>query len=274
MLRYRYNTAVFSSLSANAYDYIVVDETFLTSSAIYNSSHADILSQGDEVLDMLHEKALNGALVKYDPAACMAEYAVPFVSKVRNVLLVSTDNDPTNNVLQSYFWDAGFEVPFYWICGDGYSPDPYRDKETPCTLSIATSGAATWTVMSHPISYCMVEPVVEECRLSFSLEIMLIVIVANMTKATIMILTYWKLNTPTLVTIGDAIASFLDKPDPTTAGICLSTREDIRKGKWKNEAAKRWVPKRHFWFKAASIKRWLTCNILQVASNQREETLS
>ena len=212
----------------------------------------------------MHNNALNGTLVRYDSAACMAEYAVNFVSKVRNVLLVTNDTVSSNNALGGGYWGSSNQVPYAWLCGPSWSSNPYLDTppSAACTLSIATESADTWTVAGHVISYCMVETVVEECRLSFSLVIMLIVITANAIKATIMILTFVKLREPTLVTIGDAIASFLDEPDPTTAGICLSTREDIRKGKWKNQPAKQWVPKRHFWFKAASIKRWLTCNIL------------
>jgi hypothetical protein len=79
------------------------------------------------------------------------------------------------------------------------------------------------------------------------------------------ILTVWKLKEPTLVTIGDAVASFLYDPDPTTTGICLSSKSSIQATKkWKLQPAKPWHPKRHFWFRAASIKRWLICNILCV----------
>jgi len=78
------------------------------------------------------------------------------------------------------------------------------------------------------------------------------------------ILTVWKLKEPTLVTIGDAVASFLYDPDPTTKGICLSTKSDIQNDRWKLQPAKPWNPTRHFWFRAASVKRWLICNILYV----------
>ena len=93
---------------------------------------------------------------------------------------------------------------------------------------------------------------------------MIFVILANATKATVMILTWRKLRTPTLVTIGDAVTSFLDNPDQTTAGICLAAKINIvkSKGPWKRQGATRWISVRHFWFRAASIKRWLTCNIL------------
>jgi hypothetical protein len=76
------------------------------------------------------------------------------------------------------------------------------------------------------------------------------------------ILTVWKLKEPTLVTVGDAVASFLYDPDPTTKGICLSTKLDIQGNRWKLQVAKQWQPKKHFWFRAASVKRWLICNIL------------
>ncbi|KAF4628836.1 hypothetical protein G7Y89_g9316 [Cudoniella acicularis] len=90
---------------------------------------------------------------------------------------------------------------------------------------------------------------------------MLIVIAANAAKACIMILTILKLKAPTLVTVGDAVASFLEVPDPTTKDICLSTKVDVRKRRWKMQPAKPWTPTKRFWFRAASIKRRLTCSL-------------
>ena len=132
---------------------------------------------------------------------------------------------------------------------------PYKSGQPVCTLAKAQAGASTWNVLQHPISYCLVEEVQQECRLQFSLTIMIIVILANATKASIMFLTWWKFSTPTLVTMGDAITSFLDNPDQTTAGVCLASKRDIlnANGPWKDRGAKRWVPKRHFWFRAASV---------------------
>ena len=216
------------------------------------------------VLPDLHSAALNGSLVKLDNLACMAKYANNFISDARNVLLVTTDTSPNSSYLGFTQWSSDDEVPFWWLCGDEWEPNPYYDHSPVCTLAKAQAGASSWSVMKHPISYCLVQEVEEQCQLRFSLTIMIIVIIANATKATIMLLTWWKLRTPTLVTIGDAVVSFLDDPDPTTKGICLATKADIQKAKgaWIDQGAKRWVPHRHLWFRAASIKRWLTCNIL------------
>jgi hypothetical protein len=78
------------------------------------------------------------------------------------------------------------------------------------------------------------------------------------------VLTVWKLNEPTLVTIGDAVSSFMRDPDPTTQGVCLSTKMDIENRRWgtRTRLPTAWVPRQHFWFRAASVKRWLTCNLL------------
>jgi hypothetical protein len=179
----RYNTAVFSSLSANAYDYIVVSEDFFDSSAVYNAS---IGFSTIDILNAMHEAAVNGNLSNYTSAECMTMYGVNFVSKARNVLLVTNTRDTTNNsVLASQEWDGTQEIPYSWICGDGWDGDPYADQMQVCTTTIAQAAATDWTVSGHHISYCMVEVVEEKCQLSFSLVIMLIVIAVNASKACI-----------------------------------------------------------------------------------------
>ena len=52
----------------------------------------------------------------------------------------------------------------------------------------------------------------------------------NCIKAGCMLWSLWSQKLPTLVTIGDAVASFLDNPDELTRGRCLMERRDISKG--------------------------------------------
>ena len=269
----RYNTAVFASTTASAYDYFVVSEDFLTANATFNATASDRMAElsyynyavNDEALLLsLHNAVLNGSLVKLENSDCMSKYGTTFVTDALNLLLITTDTNINTTYLYAQEWASSDEVPYAWLCGDTWSSMPYQDHMPVCTLSEAHAGASNWVVGTHPISYCLVQEVEEECRLQFSLAIMIVVILANATKALIMILTWRNLRTPTLATIGDAIASFLDDPDQTTVGICLTDKRDIMraKGIWKNLGAKRWIPVRHFWFRAASLKRWLTCNIL------------
>jgi hypothetical protein len=136
----------------------------------------------------MHEAVLNGTLQNMTSSQCIEAYGINFVSKSRNVLLVTTDADTSNNsLLHVGTWSAMNEVPYAWICGDGWSFTPYSDQppSAACTISTATAATSNWIVSSHHISYCMVQEVVEECQLSFSLLIMLVVISVNAAKTCI-----------------------------------------------------------------------------------------
>jgi hypothetical protein len=198
----RYNTAIFGSLAANSYEYIVVEEAFLTPTAVFNYTD-NVKLLPSPLLEIMHAKSQNNSFTRYESADCMTLYGANFVSKARNVLLVTKDSNTSNNIAIDFDgWHSGNEVPFAWICGDAYDPNPYTSSNTTvCTLSKAKSTVSEWTVLGSKIEYCMVEEVVGKCRLSFSLAIMIVVIIANMAKAVVMVLTYYKLREPTLVTI-------------------------------------------------------------------------
>lgn len=179
----RYNTAVFSTLSANSYNYFVVNEDFLDPSAIYDtSSDSTTLS----IFSTMHDLVVQGSLANYTSTKCMDTYGVNFVSKARNVLLVTREAKTSKSeVLGSYIWGSYDQIPYWWICGDGWDANPYRYKMAVCTPSIAKAAASDWILSNHHISYCMVETVEEQCRLSFSFVIMLVVIGVNASKACI-----------------------------------------------------------------------------------------
>lgn len=61
----------------------------------------------------------------------------------------------------------------------------------------------------------------------------------------------------------DVIESFLNQPDPTTAGACLMSNKDVCSGQWAPKAAllgtrstKAYHPQRKHWFSRADILRW------------------
>lgn len=84
-----------------------------------------------------------------------------------------------------------------------------------------------------------------------------------------MFLTLFRQKDATLVTIGDAMASFLDTPDELTKGRCLMAKVDVDKGplRWRLRGAgdipntkplpvTYYAPLQRRWFGAASVKRW------------------
>lgn len=68
---------------------------------------------------------------------------------------------------------------------------------------------------------CWAEEIAESCTLNFSLTFGLIVVACNATKFICVAMTIWRHRKPALITIGDAVQSFLDRPDETTSGKCL-----------------------------------------------------
>ena len=83
-----------------------------------------------------------------------------------------------------------------------------------------------------------------------------------------MIVIVWKEREATLVTLGDAISSFLDDPDPTTAGCRPADKDDFRtRRKWllltlSTNVTQKYEPKKYRWFRAASLRRWAICIVL------------
>ena len=79
-----------------------------------------------------------------------------------------------------------------------------------------------------------------------------------------MVITVRKERVATLVTLSDAISSFLEDPDPTTANCFFADKEDFTKKKWSllRITTNEYAPKRYLWFRATSSRRWAVCNVL------------
>lgn len=107
-----------------------------------------------------------------------------------------------------------------WMCGDDYAK--------PCTEKAAMNNASDWkiTPWGVPISGCLSRPTLlgEQCQLEYNSFILYAVIVCDVLKIVIVILTLRVEGKP-LITIGDAIASFLRNPDPCTKDKCLLDHE-------------------------------------------------
>ncbi len=121
------------------------------------------------------------------------------------------------------------------------------------------------TRVSDPVQYYLSQPIKGHCRLQLSLAIMLIVIGCNVTKILRMILILRHQKSPPLVTRGNAIESFLSERDETTTGMCLADKKAFFSKTWI-PAARIYANKHHRWFSSASLKHWLICNILCIAT--------
>lgn len=72
----------------------------------------------------------------------------------------------------------------------------------------------------YPIDHCLSQRVKERCRLMYSWQICIVAIACNVIETFCILFTVWQKRTGLLLTVGDAIASFLNNPDSTT--LCCS----------------------------------------------------
>lgn len=84
------------------------------------------------------------------------------------------------------------------------------------------------------INECLLIKGEEHCQLLYSPPICLIIMLAAFAKISAMFLAahIGRSRSPPLLTIGDAVASFMENPDPTTKGLCWITGAEVRKGGW------------------------------------------
>ena len=268
-----YNSAVFSTLAAVEYT-VYAGSNDLVARVNVNWS-SPVIGSGLTLQDFRNASSWQ----RLSNAECISAYGRAFVSAHGDLLAVSPDLDSSEPAL--YIGDASTNlngdqgVPYDWIC-ETASPNDQNN----CSLGTITKNAASWTLPNTTfvseahahenysvvapkiaVDYCLSVPVEERCRLQFSLVIMVIVIFCNFVKATCMFLTLLYHKSQPLVTLGDAIASFLQHRDPTTENMCLATRKTFVEDQWeyKGDPVR---TKRHQWFSGASARRWYICNVL------------
>jgi hypothetical protein len=134
------------------------------------------------------------------------------------------------------------------------------------------------TVM--PIEECLVIRAEEHCQLLYSPPICMIIMLAAFVKIAAMFLAahIGRSRSPPLLTIGDAVASFMEKPDPMTKGFCWMTGAEVRRGEWalatkagfdavlqnkhNDSTTYRRLKKRSIWGRASSWRRWIPTLLL------------
>ena len=214
------------------------------------------------------QDAGSGSYEDLTPSQCTSTYNNDLMAGRRNLFLVTntSSNAKNNNTLLSVgLVNRTFAAPAFWMCPH-YLKSLIRCDPNELTSKVASG--LPWLVDfgaggEMEISRCKSEKVAERCKVQFSLGIMIAVIFCNLVKACCMITTVVTSREPTLVTLGDAIDSFLRIPDPTTTGICFADQRFIKREwrhgwrpgprQWKRKGVQRW-------WTSVSKTRWVTCN--------------
>ncbi|PUU77989.1 hypothetical protein B9Z19DRAFT_1108550 [Tuber borchii] len=260
-----YNSAVFTSLGANSFVVTVVTSDHFEPGAYSNLTAAIPYREEDRTFRSALEdyNASTSTYKDLNPSECIKLYNTDYVTSYGNSFLITqhSSNTTHNNTLLDMIYVAGYEtLSNIWPCSyhlmHGFHV--HRVSEVACNpsklMSNVTSGLP-WlmkltTGEEVEIGGCKSERTAEQCKVQFSLEIMIVVICCNFVKACCMVIAVIRSREPTLVTLGDAVDSFLRTPDPTTMGICFADRQFIerewRRGRrteprqWKQQEVKRW----------------------------------
>lgn len=231
---------------------------------------------------VLQQAARNGSLERMDNSPCIQAYAHDYLSDRSNLLLVTSHGNSSSTpalfaTVTSHKNDYnGNCAPdlYHWIC-------PNADCSDPCQYHLpeVLADASHWKPYSEAegveveVEYCLSQRTTEHCKLQFSVQIIIMIIFINTLKMILMLYVVFGLNETPLMTIGDAIASFLHEEDPTTKGSCLVSKYDIkinkiqwqyREGESDALPAIAWLPIKVRWAHAVSRTRLWACGVMLV----------
>lgn len=272
LTRHRWNSAIFTSIPVTAYVAAITTNDYLTSDAIWNGTASD---RSLQIRGRNFERLNTSACIQryIEPLAAMKDVIV--VTNAKNdsysfndgSSLFETINSPPEN--QGFSWTT---APV-WMCLLYTEARSVTHVGSGCTIETLRPYLNNWTLSLDlargkailPVEYCLSDGVGDQsdhCDLHFSPVIMALVCAFNLVKCVLVSYTAFisgRAKRQTLITLGDAIHTFLEQPDENTKNMCLSSRFDFGKIDWGPPGGKaKWQPQRRFWFQGAPWARWAT----------------
>ncbi|KAF7502331.1 hypothetical protein GJ744_006019 [Endocarpon pusillum] len=300
-IHFLYNSVVFSTVSTNSYMYATVTDAFILpqeSELTFQLSNGTRVPAPTDYQLALNTQVQN----KYadfgyfhppsnEEKQCMIQIHgdvsanLPMYKKMSNyecltsyqsafswrphVLLISNDFDVAVNYNTSLFtW--GSNTPNAGNNGKlnvvSWTNDPATNWQDVATFD-ASDGVA-WAHSGHHVQYCLSrqnipgEQEFRDCRVQCAPVILLVVALFNLVKCVSMLWLLYIRPEQTLSTLGDAIASFLEKPDPHTKNCGVATKMSVQASEkridtWGEGECRAWLPATTRWYQAASLSRWL-----------------
>lgn len=251
-----WNSAIFSTLQANDYIVPVVSPNFLQDTNL-NCTGLYVAEEYCDVIRNMYATARTGThqinLTRLEPKDCISAYGTRLQSRWSNVIAVSTNTTPRyvldstyehptintaldSSTLQDVLYAESMNIytnQMSWLC---------KADVKNCNLATALTDASHWTISLDPygisnyrylaeyvIDHCLASSTTENCKLQYSLVIIIIVVCSNAFKLLAMLKTLATIKEDQIITIGDAIASFLKSPDIATSDACLATKTDLKR---------------------------------------------
>lgn len=261
-LHLMYNSAFYSSIGTSNYRMDFVSEGYAEGEPLNATITSLRATPADQcgtnttcifnVIDQLNTEAYTARMERLDARACLDAYATTLLTERSNMVLVTSNaSNIDNTLLQGSYYSFSTAIvprqarykPFDWIC---YSSDRMRSdfdeaavaeyERLPCDAWVdqIVASPGEWTPYDFSVDHCLSERIEERCSFNGNVSILTVVIVFNIVKILCMLWVAFGLgNDVPLITVGDAIASYLRHPDPVTKGYCLWGRDDFTRSlKW------------------------------------------
>ncbi|MCJ1428925.1 hypothetical protein MMC29_006836, partial [Sticta canariensis] len=227
------NSAVFSTLQTNNYLVTVVTRDFrdffedeFNSCKYWYGPYPDVICSMYAAAH--HKDNTSTGLTKLEPHDCIEKYA----SFVQNQFSKCHCSMPIQIMILQIRGDRMFTKPWNpmrWVCDDSLFDT--------CDLATALENIEDpnekithWFIHdNHKIDYCLASTVTVTCKLKISLTVVAFVVISNTIKLVAIIRTLSTLKDDRFITVGDAMASFLENPDHTTKGGCLAMKVDLER---------------------------------------------
>ena len=204
-LHLMYNSVIFSSTSLTEPLVFVVTDGFLTGAPYAFPTTDYFATNGDRVVDRLQRLRNSTTTSFLDAKACSKAYgSTMLISEWGDALAVTTPHSTNNSLL----WTCISELYQKPICS-GPRDDVTCQGGTMTYQNIDQVGPTHFNIS---ISHCLAEQAHQRCRIRFSTGLMSGVIACNILKIICMGYMVWRLDPRPLVTVGDALASFLQSP--------------------------------------------------------------
>jgi hypothetical protein len=275
---FSFNSAFFSTVATIDYPVIVTNAAFgrpdatggpleyANSMALWQSSNAFSTNEDLEYVPLTHTPLATkmqdsvtspgGPLTVnvLTPLECIDQYAQNYMSS-RGILVLrlnGDENDPM--ILNTYMhtkdarsWPYKTPEGYSWICNQlDFSPEASQQLSLSCTanlhLLISEVEHSGWRPIpgrNETVHSCISEKINEHCRLEFSKHIGILVLCLNFAQMVLTFMIAFDHGDRPLLTIGDALASFLTHPDETTRGLCMWSNFDFR---YERDVVNRWSP--------------------------------
>lgn len=191
-----------------------------------------------QLLDDVRSPNKTQAFKRLERQECIDSYTEGFMQSYSDVVVVSNDTQVDTPVLWTRYPQSTLTTdkedthpdPFHWVCHDVLKKTTTGTDRCSKRFALRNVQSKSWTVYGHSVDYCFARIEPKLCHLQYNAHIMLGVIIFSVIKVlAIAFLVFTHPPQSSLRTIGDAVTSFLKKPDPTTKGMSMVSSAQIRK---------------------------------------------